>query len=53
MNLNKKIEDHAESKLKFLMDSETVSKDKRYKLGVWLHGEYRNKLARTAGRKPS
>ena len=46
MNLNKKTQNDVASRLKYLMDSESVSKDKRYKLGVWLHGEYKNKLAK-------
>jgi hypothetical protein len=46
MNLHHKIEKHTDTKLKFLIDSDTISKDKRYKLGEWLHGEYRNKVSR-------
>jgi hypothetical protein len=46
MNLNKKTQNDVASRLKYLMDSESVSKDKRYKLGVWLHGEYKNKLVK-------
>ena len=36
MTLNQKIENHAKTKLRFLIDPETVSKDKSYKLGEWL-----------------
>jgi hypothetical protein len=48
MNMNQKIEKHADSKLRFLIDSESVSKDKCYKLGKWLHGEYRDKSRKAA-----
>lgn len=44
MNLNQKLSKLTETKLKYLIDSESVAKDKRYKLGAWLHGEYRDKL---------
>ncbi len=44
MNFNKKqIEKRAETKLKYLLDSDSVAKEKRYKLGAWFHGEYRDK----------
>jgi hypothetical protein len=46
--MNQKIEKHAESKLKFPKEPESVSKDKCYKLGKWLHGEYRDKLRKNA-----
>jgi hypothetical protein len=44
MNLNPKIEQLAEAKPSYLMDHESVAKDKCYKLGVWLHGEHRSKF---------
>jgi hypothetical protein len=47
MDLRQKFEKHVRPKLKSLMDSEAISKDKCYKLGEWLHGEYRDKLSRT------
>jgi hypothetical protein len=50
MNFNHKIEKHNGLKPKCLMDSESVAKDKRYKLGVWLHGEYRAKLRKAHDR---
>lgn len=43
MNLKQNIDKHATSRLKFPADTGQVAKDKRYKLGVWLHGEYRDK----------
>jgi hypothetical protein len=43
MNMKKNIEKHAESRLTFPADTGPVAKDKRYKLGVWLHGEYKDK----------
>lgn len=50
MQFNQKLEKHAEPKLKCLMDSESVAKDKCYKLGVWLHGEYRDKFKKAVDR---
>jgi hypothetical protein len=50
MNFNPKIEKSVGSKHKCLMDSEAVAKDKCYKLGVWLHGEYRTKLKKSVDR---
>ena len=50
MNLNQKFEKYAETKVRYLLDSESVRKEKRYKLGEWFHGEYRNKLKKAAGR---
>lgn len=50
MNFNHKIEKPAGLKPKGLMDSESVAKDKRYKLGVWLHGEYKTKFKKSADR---
>jgi|APDOM4702015191_1054821.scaffolds.fasta_scaffold131664_1 hypothetical protein len=44
MNVNTKLEKYTETKIRYLVDSEAVKKEKRYKLGEWLHGEYRNKL---------
>jgi hypothetical protein len=44
MTFNNKFEKPTYSKRKCLMDSESVAKDKCYKLGVWLHSEYRTKL---------
>lgn len=44
MNVNQKLEKYTETKIRYLMDSEAVKKEKKYKLGEWLHGEYRNKL---------
>ena len=43
MNLKLNVEENAASRLNFPVDTEPVAKDKRYKLGVWLHGEYRQK----------
>jgi hypothetical protein len=51
MTLNQKIENHAKTKLRFLIDPETVSKDKSYKLGEWLHGEYRDDKLRKAAKR--
>lgn len=48
MNLNPKIEQLGGSKPGYLMDSESVAKDKRFKLGVWLHEEHKRKFKRTA-----
>ncbi len=48
MNLNPKIEQLADAKPGYLMDHESVTRDKCYKLGVWLHGEHRNKLKKAA-----
>jgi hypothetical protein len=48
MNLHPKIERLGGSKLGYLMDSESVAKDKRFKLGVWLHEEHKRKFKRTA-----
>lgn len=48
MNLNPKIEQLADAKPSYLMDHESVAKDKCYKLGVWLHGEHRRKFKRAA-----
>lgn len=50
MNFNHKIENPAYSKRKCLTDSDSVAKDKRYKLGVWLHSEYRTKLKNATDR---
>ncbi len=47
MNLHPKIERLGGSKLGYLMDSESVAKDKRFKLGVWLHEEHKRKFKRT------
>jgi len=41
---NQKIEKPTQLERKCLMDSEAVARDKRYKLGVWLHGEYKEKF---------
>jgi hypothetical protein len=43
MNLKLNVEKNAASRLKYPADAGSVAKDKRYKLGVWLHGEYRQK----------
>ncbi len=43
MNLKLNTEKNAASRIKFPADTGSVAKDKRYKLGVWLHGEYRDK----------
>jgi len=43
MNLKLNVKENAASRLNFPVDTEPVAKDKRYKLGVWLHGEYRQK----------
>lgn len=48
MNLNPKIEQLADAKPNFLMDHESVAKDKCYKLGIWLHGEHRCKSKRAS-----
>jgi hypothetical protein len=48
MILNPQIEQLSVSKLGYLMDSEAVAKDKRFKLGVWLHEEHKRKFKRTA-----
>jgi hypothetical protein len=44
MNPNNKIEKLVGSKPRYLMDAESVAKEKRYKLGAWLHGEHREQL---------
>lgn len=46
MNLHPKIEQLGGSKLGYLMDSDAVAKDKRFKLGVWLHEEHKRKFKR-------
>ena len=43
MNLKLNVKENAASRLNFPVDTGPVAKDKRYKLGVWLHGEYRQK----------
>jgi hypothetical protein len=43
MNLKLNVEKNAASRLKFPADAGPVAKDMHYKLGVWLHGEYRQK----------
>jgi hypothetical protein len=47
MNPNHKVEKPIGSKLKYLMDAESVAKEKRYKLGAWLHGEHREQLKKS------
>jgi hypothetical protein len=47
MNMNLKIENYAEKKARSLLDSESINKDKNYKLGAWLYSEYRNKKIST------
>jgi hypothetical protein len=47
MDVKQKLEHYTETKIKYLMDSEAVKKEKKYKLGEWLHGEYRNKLKKS------
>jgi hypothetical protein len=45
---NAKLERYTETRIRYLFDSETVKKEKRYKLGEWLHGEYRNKFKKAS-----
>lgn len=45
---NNQIEKRVETNLKYLLDSDSVAKEKRYKLGAWFHGEYRDKYKKTA-----
>jgi hypothetical protein len=47
---NQKITNPNDWKLKRQMDSDAIAKDKCYKLGVWLHGEYRKKSKKSADR---
>jgi hypothetical protein len=39
-----KMERYTATRIRYLFDSESVGKEKRYKLGAWLHGEYRDKF---------
>jgi hypothetical protein len=55
MNMNLRIENYTAQKAMTRPDSESIIKDKRYKLGAWLHSEYRNKkvAAHQGHRTPS
>lgn len=44
MNLNYKTQIKTETKINYLIDSDSVAREKRYKLGQWFHGEYREKF---------
>lgn len=54
MNANQnKLERYTETKVRYLFDSESVAREKRYKLGAWLHGEYRDKFKKASSRSES
>jgi hypothetical protein len=50
MYSNQNFQKHIEFKLKRPLESESVTKDKRYKLGEWLHGDYKKKHMKNADR---
>jgi hypothetical protein len=48
MNMNHNLKSHAETRIRYFADSESIAKEKRYKLGEWLHQEYRDKFKKSA-----
>ena len=50
---NQNLQKPTEFKLKRPVESDSVAKDKRYKLGEWLHGDYKKKYKKAADRSES
>jgi hypothetical protein len=38
---------YADTRIRYFADSDSVANEKRYKLGEWLHQEYRDKFKKT------
>lgn len=48
MNMNHNMKSFADTRIRYFADSDSVAKEKRYKLGEWLHQEYRDKFKKAA-----
>ncbi|CAG7855885.1 hypothetical protein MCAMS1_00180 [biofilm metagenome] len=48
MNMNHNMKFYADTRIRYFADSDSVAKEKRYKLGEWLHQEYRDKFKKAA-----
>lgn len=44
MNMNHTMKSYADTRIRYFADSDSVAKEKRFKLGEWLHQEYPNKF---------